>query len=366
MQQSDLTVRVGPEQYKVKEGILDELPAYLEQENINTVLLVHGERSWKKAKPYLETLYNSNIMIHPYQFLGECSQAAIETLTETLLAVKADAIIGIGGGKIMDAVKYAAYKADHRPSILIPTLASNCAPWTPVSVLYRPDGTFVKLDVLPVQVSYLLIEPRLIFDAPREYFIAGMADTLAKWYESDAILAQEKWQEKPMLKMARFAADLCRTTILEKGAQALSDLDSGILSDEFVAVAEVIIGISGLVGGFGDAISRTTIAHEINDAVTMFPETHRFLHGNIVGYGILVQLAVEKKWQEIEILTAFYRPLGIPTKLADIGLPNLTDEQIMLVAIQSTAPHLPVHQLPYDVTADVIVTAIKTLEEVNS
>ena len=168
-----------------------------------------------------------------------------------------------------------------------------------------------------------------------------------------------------MLKMARFAAELCRTTILEKGSQALEDLDSGNLSESFIAVSEVIIGISGLVGGFGDAISRTTIAHEIHDAMTMFPETHRFLHGHMVGYGILVQLAVEKKWKEIEMLTEFYRPLGIPTSLEEIGLSNLTDEQLMSIAIQATAPGLPVHQLPYSVTSDVIVTAIKQLEKIN-
>ena len=85
MTHSNLTVRVGPEQYQVKEGILNDLPAYFKQEKINSVLLVHGERSWKKAKPYLSKLYASNAIIHHYHFIGECSEEAIETLTNNLL-----------------------------------------------------------------------------------------------------------------------------------------------------------------------------------------------------------------------------------------------------------------------------------------
>lgn len=356
------TVRVGPQQYICEEGVLESLPDHLRQLDSSNILIIHGKESWKKARNYLKNIYRSNFSIHEFLFSGECTETSIDQLKELIMESGVDTVIGVGGGKIMDAVKYAAYLADRRPFILIPTLASNCAPWTPVSVLYHADGSFDRLDVLPAQASLLLVEPRLIIDAPREYFIAGMADTLAKWYESEEILAQSVFKESPILTMARAAAKICQTTILEKGQQALADLEQGRLSEEFRSVSEVIISISGMVGGMGDDLARTTIAHEIHDAVTIYPESHQFLHGHKVGYGILVQLAVENKWSEITKLQLFYRSLGIPTSLFDMGLSHLTESEIDFIAIQASKPELPVHHLPYPVNAAIIASAIHKLE----
>ena len=43
----------------------------------------------------------------------------------------------------------------------------------------------------------LITDPKLLLDAPRDYFVAGLADTLAKWYESETILRQAHLQGEP-------------------------------------------------------------------------------------------------------------------------------------------------------------------------
>ena len=43
----------------------------------------------------------------------------------------------------------------------------------------------------------LITDPKLLLDAPRDYFVAGLADTLAKWYESETILRQAHLQGNP-------------------------------------------------------------------------------------------------------------------------------------------------------------------------
>ena len=42
----------------------------------------------------------------------------------------------------------------------------------------------------------MITDPTLVIDAPVSYFIAGLADTLAKWYESETILAQPQLQHE--------------------------------------------------------------------------------------------------------------------------------------------------------------------------
>lgn len=361
-----LTIHPGPQAYICAEGVLASLPMRLHKLGITRVLIVHGTISWQKAQQFLEPLLISDIHVDEFHFVGEASEEAIATISQRATDTGAEAIIGLGGGKIQDTAKYAAYLSASLPFIAIPTLASNCAPWTSVAVVYNPDGSMDRLEVLPVQAKMLLIEPALIIDSPKDYFIAGMADTLAKWYESDAILSLSENQMSPMLFMARKAASLCQAVILKHGNKALADLEAGFISPELSAVIEIIISISGTVGGFGDYLARTTIAHEIHDAITVFPESHHFLHGHKVGYGILVQLAVENKWEEISKLKDFYLPLGIPTSLKEMGLDYLTDEQLTKIGHFTVRSESPVGMHPDKITAKVIADSIRTLEKTNN
>lgn len=324
----ELVVRTGPQEYECKEGVLNTLTEKLTARKIQRAVLIHGTVSWQIAAPYLAPLLESDIEVKLIPFAGECTYEEVERLSGIAEQFHADAIIGVGGGKIMDAVKYAAAKTAGTEAILVPTLASNCAPWTPLSVMYSLDGVCKGFDMHTKQVGLLVVEPELLLDSPVNYFAAGIADTLAKWYESDVILSQPEHQTNPFLLMARSAALNCKVNISQYGRQAVKDIASQSLTPAFVQICETIIAISGLVGGFGDSYARTTIAHAVHDKITVFPETHAFLHGEKVAYGILVQLAVEEKWAEIDELIPFYDELNLPKSLMDLGLNRLTIEQI--------------------------------------
>jgi glycerol dehydrogenase len=53
----------------------------------------------------------------------------------------ADAIVGIGGGKTIDAAKAVAHPAG-LPLVVVPTIASTDAPTSSLSVVYDEDGAF--------------------------------------------------------------------------------------------------------------------------------------------------------------------------------------------------------------------------------
>lgn len=327
-----LVVRTGPQEYECRVGILDSLPEKLETRGIRRAVVLHGEQSWEKAQPYLTALFESDIQLELLPFRGECTYEEVMRIVEQLHLLQADAIIGVGGGKVMDTAKYAAAKVGPVQSVLIPTLASNCAPWTPLSVMYTAEGVCTGFDIHTKQVAFLAVEPQLLLEAPVEYFVAGIGDTLAKWYESDVILSRPENQHNALLQASRAAALLCRDNIVTFGAEAVADNRTHTLSPAFVQVAETIIAISGLVGGFGDGYARSTIAHAVHDTLTAYPESHDFLHGSKVAYGILVQLAFEEKWTEIDQLAIFYDSLGLPKSLFDLNLGYLTNEQLAVLA----------------------------------
>ena len=101
-------------------------------------------------KPYWPSL--DHIEKIEYQYHGENSLTEIKNVASLVVTGSFDAIIGVGGGKVLHLTKSAG-NATHKPTVLIPTLASNCSPWTPVSVIYDDAGAFTRFDVYPVGAS---------------------------------------------------------------------------------------------------------------------------------------------------------------------------------------------------------------------
>lgn len=337
-----VSVHGAPSEYILQEGILSQLEPKLIERGFQKVLFVHGKKSWEAAKPFLPRL--KEIEYQDFSYLGECSLSEIKKLAEYAAEENFDAIIGVGGGKVLDLVKAASHMA-HRHSVLIPTLASNCSPWTPISVIYDDLGTFIRYDIYPNSASLVLAEPAILLNAPLNMLIAGIGDTLAKWYEADVQMAGIENKPVP-LRISYYSARQCKDLLFLHSTGAISAVKTGVMNDDFLKVVETIFVLGGMVGGFGDHYGRIAGAHSIHNGLTILEDTHHAFHGEKVAYGILVQLALEEKWDEIEELISFYRELGLPVSLRDLGVKELNEGLITSVAAKSTLPKESIHVMP--------------------
>ncbi|MCH4250227.1 MAG: iron-containing alcohol dehydrogenase family protein [Microbacteriaceae bacterium] len=356
--ETHLIARPGPQQYVCEPGAYDVLPDLITQQGWQRVLLLRGAHGYPKAQPSLPDLAEA-VGVVPVSFVGECSEPEILRISAEARRVGAQAILGVGGGKILDTAKAAGWLTEDLPVILIPTLASNCAAWSPLSVLYEPDGTPLGHRVFPTQVKAVVVEPRVVFDSPLPLFVAGIADTLAKWYECRNGLTRAPGQSLAA-STALAAAQQCRDVLLADAADAVQDMRSGAYTERWARVMETNILAGGVVGSFGGTYGRATAAHAIHDGVSTLPGAHGLLHGTKVAYGMLVQLALEKRWSEIDEVLPFYASLGLPTSLRDLGLPDDADA-IRLVAEVSVLPEKTIHALEFPVTAVMVEDAIRAL-----
>ncbi|AMB99273.1 alcohol dehydrogenase [Aerococcus urinaehominis] len=358
---NDLKVKVGPQVYQYHEGALDDMVGILQAHRAQRILLVHGQVSWQKAQPYLAKLYRSKLTIYEEKHRGECSYVEANRLAQIIQSHHIDFVIGVGGGKICDVTLQAA-AISNIPYGVVPTLASNCAPWTPISVMYKEDGSAEEIsEHEDRQAVFMLADPRLIIDAPQRLFIAGVADTMAKWYESDAILSQEKFQLEAFPILARQTTIMCRDIMFDQAQQAIADMAAGQVTPAFKQVSEMIMAVAGLVGGFANKYARVTLAHAAHDALTAaLPAIHQYNHGEIVAYGIFFQLAAEEKWSEIDRLQDFFRPLNLPCALADMGI--VLDQDLARDLAQRMNRRSQVHTLPYQVDEDFLQTNFERLE----
>ncbi|MHC5247323.1 iron-containing alcohol dehydrogenase family protein [Enterococcus sp. LJL90] len=360
---TDLKVKVGPQFYRYHQGALDFVPTVLDEFQAQRILVVHGNVSWEKARPRLDFLQNPNYQFFYHRYTGECSYYGADLIAELVVAQKIDFIVGVGGGKLADLVGFSAHQLNVNFGV-IPTLASNCAPWTPLSVMYKESGESEgKSEHYLRQANFLITDPELVIDAPVEYFIAGLADTIAKWYESVSILAQPELQKEPFLQVAGYVAQLCKEAIMEDGAKAIADMQSGIVSEEFVHLSEIVFAVAGLVGGLGDKYARNAAAHAMHDAISKYlPKSHHFLHGEKVAYGIFYQMALENKWSEIDDLMPFYRELNLPISLHQMEIfPE--DPQVITEIVDFIDSKEKVHLIPIPITKDLLRDAIYQLED---
>ena len=137
----------------------------------------------------------------------------------------------------------------------------------------------------------MLVEPQIILNAPAEYLLAGIGDTLAKWYEA-AVLAPQPESLPLTVRLGLNGALAIRDVLLERSEEALADQQRGEQTQAFRDVVDAIIAGGGMVGGLGERYTRVAAARAVHNGLTVLPQTEKYLHGTKVAYGILVQSAL--------------------------------------------------------------------------
>ena len=303
-------VRPGPNRYITGEGVLFDLPEYLN--DFDQVAVITGDQSFDVFKTYYPHPFDYPV----YRYDGSSSYENAQELADKIKHT--DVLLAIGGGRVADTAKITAERMEAE-LIVIPTLVSNCAPFTPVIVAYYPDHTICKIDYAKKGAYMTIVDTRFLLATPVDYFIAGIADTLAKYYEMEAIVRTMAEEDKTALVRLGFqSAKLIKELLIADAIQAVTDLEAGRLTPALARITDAIIALAGEVGGFAVEFGRTSGAHALHDGLSYLSETHSVLHGNKVAYCIWVQLAYTNDFAVIEELRPFYEALHLPMKLKDL------------------------------------------------
>ncbi|MCT1901350.1 iron-containing alcohol dehydrogenase family protein [Oceanobacillus sojae] len=359
------TVKGSPGHYQIGEGALKHLAEHLNDLHVERIAVVAGRTAWEKAKPYLPAAITDNIKEKDIHFAdGHCTVERTNRLAKLYQEQQIDAVIGIGGGTALDIAKAAAIHAQIK-SILIPTIAATCAAWTPLSVFYQEDGAHSHYTEFPEANTLVIVEPAIIAEAPVKYLKAGIGDTLAKFYEARSLVeAFYPAGTLPVwLQISQFAARSCKDILLADSESAIKACENNQATDALIRVIEAIIATGGMVGGFGGKAGRIAGAHSIHNGLTAAPQIADSLHGEIVSYGILVQLVIEQDTEELHKLLNYYEAWGFPTSLADFSIQ--TDDQRLLDAIAKkvTRAEESIHLMKEEINAEKVIRAFLQLED---
>ncbi len=289
---------------------------------------------------------------------GEASFENITALSEKEEVQEADMIFGVGGGRALDTVKMVADRLK-KPMFAFPTIASNCAPTTKLCVIYNADHSFHGPEFAETPPTHTFINTKIIAEAPRQFLWAGIGDALSKQYESSFAA-----RDRILPHSDQLGIDIgynCAAPLLRYGKKAMDDADAGRTSYELAQVVLNIIVTTGLVSVLVNHDYNGAVAHAIYNASTILPppkDGSKRLHGQVVAYGVLAHLAVDKRFDDFAEVYAFNKALKLPTSLADIHIDGDLREKLL----DQTVRQNELVVVPYPVTRDMIDKAMTYIE----
>ena len=231
-------------------------------------------------------LKNQNLIVNSANLQFDCCYEDISRVKKIIKKNKNDSVIAAGGGKVLDAGKYIA-ECLNIPCITVPLSASTCAGWTALSNIYTKNGQFIEDFALRSCPKILVYDHKFIQTAPSRTLASGIADALAKWYESSITSSTI---DDGLVQQAIQISRVLRDQLLIDGEKAFKSQFENYSSWQNTVEA---CGLTpGLVGGIGGEKCRTAAAHAIHNAITQIITPNKFLHGEIVGVGLILQLSL--------------------------------------------------------------------------
>ena len=351
----------SPSRYVQGRGELAHLYEHCEKYGKDLFVLVSASGKKRVEGKIAQSVEGTGAKVVYETFNGECSQKEIDRVVEAFKASGCSVVVGIGGGKIHDTAKAAAYYAG-APVVIVPTIASTDAPCSALSVIYTDEGVFDRYLFLPANPTVVLVDTDIVAAAPARLLVSGMGDALATYFEARACQASgaSNCVGGKVTLAAMSLARLCYETLLADGLKAKLAVERHVCT----TAVENVIEANTYLSGVGFESGGLAGAHAIHNGLTAIPETHSLYHGEKVAFGTLVQLVLENApLEELEEVLEFCTEVGLPTTLADLGVENPTQEQLMEVAKLACADGDTLHNMPFPVDADSVYAAILAADE---
>lgn len=351
----------SPSHYVQGKDVLNQASTYIEKLG-NNALLLCDDTVWKIAG---EKLYNhlseNNLSVTHVPFNGEASVHEIERVVKIGKEKNSTVILGVGGGKAIDAAKAISDELG-AATVIIPTIASTDAPTSALSVIYTEDGTFEKYLFYKKNPDLVLVDTKVISQAPTRLLASGIADAMATWVEGSAVIQKNgTTMAGGTQTLAAIAiAEKCEEILFANGIQAMEANRAKVVTKSLEAIVEA----NTLLSGIGFESCGLAAAHAIHNGFTaLHGPIHSLTHGEKVAYGTLTQLFLENKPKErLDKFIRFYQQLGLPTTLEELKLGDASYDDLLQVGKQATVEGETMSGMPFTVTAEDVADALLAVD----
>jgi glycerol dehydrogenase len=266
-------------------------------------------------KKYGRALLDAFPGIKTITFGGEVWPGELYRVRRTIIESGADCLLAFGGGKVMDLAKLVKKDIPSLRLINIPTSAATCAAMTPVAVMYDKDGAYKDTLDTPV-ADEVIIDHEIFYDLPMGFFAAGAIDALAKFYETAAARGIESAGcgifDDAVLNMALS----CRQRIIKAVTGGWAKQDRALKRE----LTGLNVVLAGLISCLGKNTITGLMAHAVAHALTHVSGAKRFLHGEHVSLGLVIQESVFRNRKNLGEIKEMARIMDTPVSFSGVGV----------------------------------------------
>ncbi|MEH0417025.1 iron-containing alcohol dehydrogenase family protein [Streptomyces sp. B21-083] len=252
-----------------------------------------------------------------YEVAGGTIDDAIR-LADAIKSGHYDAVVGLGGGRIIDCAKFAAARVG-LPLVAVATNLAHDGLCSPVATLDNDAGRGSYGVPNPIAV---VIDLDVIREAPARFVRSGIGDAMSN------ISAVADWELASQVngeKIDGLAAAMAR-----QAGEAVLRHPGGVGDNAFLQVlaeALVLTGIAMSVSG--DSRPSSGACHEINHAFDLLYPRRAASHGEQCGLGAAFAMHLRGAHEESAYMAEVLRRHGLPVLPEEIGF--TTDEFVRVV-----------------------------------
>ncbi|MEU2183548.1 iron-containing alcohol dehydrogenase family protein [Streptomyces thermolilacinus] len=302
----------------ISDGAMDKLAALLADQRISAsgkLAMAISNGSGRALREKLEPLLPD---AHWYTVDDGTIDSAVR-LADAIRGKRYDAVVGVGGGKIIDVTKYAAARVG-LPMVAVATNLSHDGICSPVSTLDNDNGRGSYGVPSPIA---MVVDLDVIREAPQRFVRSGIGDALSN------ISAIADWELSHRVTgepVDGLAAAMARTA-----GESVLRHPGGVGDDEFLVVLAEALLLTGIAMSIsGDTRPASGACHEISHAFDLLHPRRAALHGEQVGLGAAFAMHLRGAHDQAGLFADVLRRHGLPVLPQDIGF--TADEFVAAVA----------------------------------
>ena len=341
-----------PALLKIGPGALGELGTYLKDLRLEKVVILFGNGLIEMfGMDVMKSLAEMGIDVLEYQ---ELDTVRLEDLTSLAFSMpaKTQAVIGIGGGKVIDAAKYCGFLRN-LAFISIPTSASSDG-FSSASASLLVEG---RRKSVPARLAYgIVVDTQIIKSAPKKFIYSGIGEMVSK------ITGLYDWkfeEEHGYGKVNDFATMIAKKAVNSFVRTPFESIEEDLFIKELLD-SLAMSGIANEIAGSSAPTSGSE--HLISHALDKMLEQPQ-LHGIQVGIATyLMSVVQDHRYKRINTI---FTQTGFWDFVKTLGMRRVDFEQAIDLA-PSIKPfrHTYLHEQEYRDRAKEVLATDEKLKEI--
>jgi glycerol-1-phosphate dehydrogenase [NAD(P)+] len=341
-----------PALLKVESGALSRIGDYLKESGIKKVVIFFGNGLIEMfGAAVMDSLKAADIEVLEYLELDSVCLEDITALAFNLPS-KTQAVIGLGGGKVIDAAKYTGFLRK-LPFISVPTSASSDG-FSSASASLIIDG---RRNSVPARMAYgIIVDTAVIKSAPDRFLYSGIGDMVSK------ITALYDWKYEEAMGYSEvndFALMIAKKAV---NSFVRTPFDS-IKDDLFLKELLDSLAMSGIANEIAGSSAPTSGSeHLISHALDKMSEAPQ-LHGIQVGIATyLMSLVHQHRYKRVHTI---FTDTGFFDYVETLNL-NVADYEQAIDMAPTIKPfrHTYLHEETYRQSAKELLHTDPTLKKI--